>query len=195
MRYKPEHKRQTRARIVTVAARLFRTHGYDGVGIDDIMAAAGLTRGGFYGYFRSKRDLLTQVMQGNHDFNRRMAARTGADRAALTREALTIVSGYLDPANRDRIGRGCHLASLSTDVARSDRATRAAYRVKLDDLVDEFGRGLRAGRRRDPRALAAIALSVGGVVLARAVDDDDLAAEIEAACRDAVAERLTARAN
>lgn len=193
MRYKPEHKERTRARILAEAARLFRGRGYEGVGLDEIMAAAGLTRGGFYGYFRSKRHLFTQIMRGNHDFNRRMAARAGTEREALTREALAVVGGYLDPANREKIGRGCHLASLSADVARADRATRAAYRAKLEELVAEFGRGLRSPRPRDPRALAAIALCVGSVVLARAVDDAGFAAEIEAAGRAAVADRLTAR--
>ncbi len=193
MRYKPEHKDRTRARILAEAARLFRTRGYEGVGLDEIMAAAGLTRGGFYGYFRSKRDLFTQVMQGNHDFNRRMALRVGGDRETLTREALAVVGGYLDPANREKIGRGCHLVALSADVARADRATRAAYRAKLEDLVSEFERGLRRPRSRDPRALAAIALCVGSVVLARAVDDREFAAEIEAAGRAAVADRLMAR--
>jgi AcrR family transcriptional regulator len=191
MRYTPEHKQRTRARIVAAAARLFRTRGFDGVGIDEIMAAAGLTRGGFYGYFRSKRALLTEVLGGNHDFNRRMAARAGRDRAALTDEALEIVAGYLDPANRERIGRGCHLVALSADVARADRATRAAYREKLEELVEEFGRGLADGRRHDPRALAAVALAVGGVLLARGVDDETFAAELAAACRASVQALLT----
>ena len=48
MRYPEGHKASTRERIVATAARLFRVHGFAAVGIDRLMAAAGLTRGGFY---------------------------------------------------------------------------------------------------------------------------------------------------
>jgi AcrR family transcriptional regulator len=112
MRYPKGHKDKTRQRIVTAAARLFRRHGYAGVGIDEIMAAADLTRGGFYGYFRSKSDLFAAVMQVEHDFNRRMGERPGESVRELGESALDVVSGYLDPRNRKSVGRGCAMASL-----------------------------------------------------------------------------------
>ena len=61
MRYPSEHKAEVRRRIVECAASLFRRRGYDGVGIDAIMAEAELTRGGFYGHFKSKADLFAAV--------------------------------------------------------------------------------------------------------------------------------------
>src|SRR5260370_14694964 len=48
-------------RILDVAARLFRERGFDGVGVSDLMKAAGLTHGGFYGHFASKEDLMAQA--------------------------------------------------------------------------------------------------------------------------------------
>ena len=190
MRYRPEHKAKTREKIVVHAGRLFRRLGYDGVGIDGIMAAAKLTRGGFYGYFRSKRHLFAEVMRGEHDFNKRMQARRGMDRETLTREALEIVGGYLDPANRKRVGQGCAMASLSVDVARADRAVREAYADKVRDLTHEFARGLERPADPDPRALASLALCVGGLVLARGVADESLSRAMLSACRAAVAEQL-----
>lgn len=193
MRYKPEHKQKTKARIVQVAGRLFRARGYDGVGIDEIMAAAGLTRGGFYGHFRSKQDLFAAVLADEHDFNRRMRARAGKTSKDLRAGALAVANGYLDPANRKAIGRGCPMASLSADVARAGKATRHAYADSLRDLAREFARGMTpkdGTEELDPRALSAIALCVGGITLARGVDDEDLSAAILAACRDAVAREL-----
>ncbi len=190
MRYPPEHKERTRRRILREAARLFRRRGYHGVGIDGIMSAVGLTRGGFYGHFRSKAALFAEVLRGEHDFNRRMRARRSPDRAALTREAHEIVAGYLDPANRERVGRGCFLAALSPDVARAGGTARAAYAERLDELVGEFSRGLEDPQPRDPRALASVALCVGGLVLSRAVGEPRFADAISRACRDAVREQL-----
>ncbi|MDP6341895.1 MAG: TetR/AcrR family transcriptional regulator [Alphaproteobacteria bacterium] len=196
MRYRPEHKDTTRRRILGKAGSLFRRHGYHGVGIDRIMAASRLTRGGFYGYFRSKADLLAQVLAGEHGFNAMMRRRTGDSRDELTAEALELVEGYLGLANRTTVGRGCMLAALSVDVARAGKPARRAYTERLRELAMEFARGLPdqdPARDDDPRALTAIALCVGGLTLARAVDDDDFAAAILASCRAATAGQLTNR--
>src|SRR5262249_42307870 len=56
--YPAEHKFRTRARIVESARRLFNRHGFEQVSIDQIMAGAGLTRGGFYHHFGSKDELF-----------------------------------------------------------------------------------------------------------------------------------------
>src|SRR5215468_10982951 len=62
MPYPPEHRDKTRARIVRSAQLLFNRHGFDSVKIDDIMAQAGLTRGGFYGYFETKSELYAEAI-------------------------------------------------------------------------------------------------------------------------------------
>jgi AcrR family transcriptional regulator len=189
MRYPPEHKSKTHAQIVRAAGRLFRLHGFNGVGIDEIMDAAGLTRGGFYGYFASKADLFAAVIEGEHDFNKRMAARKGDDSKALMRQAMEVVSGYLDPENRTRVGRGCAMASLSVDVARSDGRARNAYTAKIEALADEFKRGMK-GSDAERRAMLAIVLCVGGLTIARAINDDGLADRLEIVCREEVARVL-----
>lgn len=178
MRYTPEHKARVRRRIVEAAGRLFRRRGYAGVGIDDLMAAAKLTRGGFYGHFRSKAALFAEALAEEHGFVRLLRARRGRSRTALRREAERIVADYLHPHHRDEVGRGCYLAALSPDVARAGRPARRAYEAAVRALADELGRGLDAARPLDPRALTTIALCVGGLSVARAVDDDALAAAI-----------------
>jgi TetR/AcrR family transcriptional repressor of nem operon len=190
LRYRPEHKERTRRRILGQAGRLFRRHGYAGVGIDTIMAAARLTRGGFYGYFRSKADLFAQVLGGEHDLIERLRAREGTTQAELTTQAVEVVEGYLHPDHREQVGRGCYLASVSPDVARAGGAARRAYGAKLEELAAELARGLPGADARDPRALASLALCVGGLVLARAVEDDGLSRALLAAARDRVEAEL-----
>lgn len=183
MRYQPEHKQKTRRRILTRAGRLFRRRGYESVSIDAVMQAAGLTRGGFYGYFRSKVDLFAQVLSGEHDFVERMRSRSGESDEALVAQARELVRGYLHPDHREQVGRGCFLASVSSDVARAPLAARQAYESKLDELIEEFARGLPDAEHRDPRAIASVALCVGGLVLARAVADEELSVGILDTCR------------
>jgi TetR/AcrR family transcriptional repressor of nem operon len=191
MRYKADHKERTRQRILRVAGTLFRRKGYNGIAIDQIMGAAKLTRGGFYGYFKSKAGLFADVLRSEHGFNALMKRRDGGDRDALNRQAMEIVNGYLDPVNRREIGAGCSMASLSIDVARAGKPAKQAFGEKLRDLTAEFARGLPDGAVLDERALRAIALSVGGVVLSRALVDDELALALTTACRDGVARELS----
>jgi len=190
MRYPEDHKDRVRERVQRAAGRLFRRHGYDGVGIDAIMSAARLTRGGFYGHFRSKAALFAEALAQEHDFVRLLRGRRGRTRDTLRREALRIVGDYLHPAHRDEVGRGCHLAALSADVARAGRPAQRAYEATVRALADELGRGLDRPQSLDPRALAAIALCVGGLSVARAVDDETLATAVLQAAERAAREQL-----
>ena len=185
MRYAADHKQQTRERILARAATLFRTEGYHGVGIDRIMAAARLTRGGFYAHFRSKAALFAEVIGQEADFVRRLrdARADGPARGAAGAEA--VIRGYLDPANRDKVARGCTLATLTEDAARADAPARAAYSDLVAGLAAELER--HAPRGDVPareRALEAVALCVGGIGLARGIGDEALAREVLAIAAD-----------
>jgi len=190
VRYGAEHKTRTRRRILREARRLFRRDGYDGVSLEAVMAAAGLTRGGFYKHFRSKGDLFAEATAGEADFVRRLKARPGSTRSALARGALDVVAGYLRAENTERVGRGCDLASLSVDVARSGVRARRNHTAKVRALLEEFERGLPDARPPDPRALVSIALCVGGLTVARALSDAALAEAMLDACREAAEREL-----
>jgi AcrR family transcriptional regulator len=190
MRYPPGHREKVRERILREAGRLFRRRGYQGVGIDGIMAAARLTRGGFYGYFRSKAQLFAEVLGGEHDLLRRLRERPGTSRSQLNAAALEVLGAYLDPGNREAVGRGCFLATLAPDVARAGGPAKGACAETMRALSREIERGLAAPQPTDPRALASLALCVGGLVLSRAVADSELADRIERAAAAAVADQL-----
>src|SRR5918995_2146585 len=61
MRVSRERAAENRDRIIDAAGRLFRERGFDGIGVANLMKAAGLTHGGFYGHFESKEDLEVQA--------------------------------------------------------------------------------------------------------------------------------------
>jgi len=53
----------TRERLMSAARRLFGERGYGGVGTEEIVQAAGVTRGALYHQFRDKKDLFAAVAE------------------------------------------------------------------------------------------------------------------------------------
>lgn len=176
MRVSKEQAAENRKRVVTSAARLFRAHGYDGVGVDAIMEAAGLTHGGFYKHFRSKGALAVEALE------QAFGETLEAQRALGDLDAY--VAAYLSPGFRADVAQGCAMTAMGADAAR-----REELRVPMGDNV-RAQIGLLDGllpeadpQARRTHALRILASLVGAVVLARAVDDGDLGEEIVEAVR------------
>jgi TetR/AcrR family transcriptional repressor of nem operon len=166
-----------RARVVETASALFREHGYDGVGVADLMAAAGLTHGGFYKHFRSKADLMAEAAACG--IAQTAALSAGADRP-------TFVRYYLSRAHRDTRATGCTMAALGGDAARQPEAVRATFAAGIESLLAALGAGDDGGPRRAD-TLDMLAHVVGALVMSRACPDDSpLADEILAVCRDRI---------
>jgi TetR/AcrR family transcriptional repressor of nem operon len=183
MRYSPEHKQETKARIVAAAGRVFREEGYGGGGIDALTKAAGVTNGAFYGHFRSKSEAFrTAVLSGLEELRQGIAALKGSDR---TNWLTTFVGFYLGYKRTCDLGESCALPSLSADVMRADDDTRAVYTAALLRLIDEVAAGLPqsdapdtpAGSQED-QAIVLLTMLSGGVTLARAVSDPELSDRI-----------------
>jgi TetR/AcrR family transcriptional regulator, transcriptional repressor for nem operon len=176
MPYAPEHKQQTRQRIVGAAARLFNRRGFAEVTIGEIMAAAGLTHGGFYRHFGSKEELYAEVVR--HFLKKEAPARwekgPGGPRRPDQTFARFVVDAYLSRDHLEDVDGSCPLVGLSTDVARSASGVKAAYREVVETMVRVF-KGHLKGRAARDQAMVLVSLCVGGMVLARALDDQDLA--------------------
>lgn len=196
MRYDAEHKDRTRARILEQAAAAFRREGYRGVGIDRIMAAARLTRGGFYAHFRSKAALFAAVLGLEADFVRRLRQARGDAPAGSPAAAGAVIRGYLAPENREGVAAGCTLATLTNDAARADDAARTAYASLVEDLTRELEKHVHP---RDTaaraNALEAVALCVGGIGLARGIGEEALAREVLEVCTERACAALEGRAD
>ncbi len=62
MKVSREQATKNRAHVVEVAGAEFRKHGFDGIGVADLMQAAGLTHGGFYNNFATKDALAAEAV-------------------------------------------------------------------------------------------------------------------------------------
>jgi len=182
--YRPDHKAQTRARIVECARQLFNRHGYDNVTIDMVMEAASLTRGGFYHHFRNKPELfaaaVSSFLMGR---GARWRAEAGVDPVDPGLEdAANMLRSYLSPDHLGDLEGQCPMIALPSDVGRAEPDVRDAYRHLLEAMVGLYERAIPGGAR-NPRAtaLALAALSVGGMVLARTISDPALGLEVREA--------------
>ena len=175
MRVSREKFAENREKILTVASVLFRENGFDGVGVADIMKAAGLTHGGFYGHFESKDDLALEV---SRKLIERVEERWRELIAAEPDKPLqALLDHYIHWRTVDDPGGSCVFASLIQEVSRSEGAVRATFSEGLSTLVDVLKEVVPGATEEERRANATSTLSsmMGAVILARAVEDRALA--------------------
>jgi TetR/AcrR family transcriptional repressor of nem operon len=137
VRYPPQQKAQTHAKILTAAARSFREHGSQTNGIGPVMKELGLTKGGFYRHFNSKNDLYAEaVAQAFEEMASRMVA--VAQAAPKGKELRAVIENYLSVEHANYPGRGCVLATLGPEISRQPLAVRKrinramhAYRERI----------------------------------------------------------------
>src|SRR5260370_2043175 len=105
-----EQAAANRRKIVHVASTLLRRHGFEGIGVADIMKGAGLTHGGFYGHFASKDDLAAEACTralGGDDWAAGLAGTPNPSLGAVVR-------GYLSPRHRADPSHGCLFAAVTS---------------------------------------------------------------------------------
>ena len=177
MPYPAAHRERVREKVLASAQRLFNRRGFAAVSIDDVMSDAGLTRGSFYTYFKSKSDLYAQAVT-------RVVCekQQGVSNGQGRHDAQQIIREYLSQQHFDDVDGGCPMIGLPSDISRSDQSVRQAFESALRLMVEVFERDMQGlGRAARGRALATASLCVGGMVLARSIDDRTLADEIREA--------------
>ena len=178
MASQPHHREQVRQRIIQSALQLFNRHGFTAASIDDIMAGAGMTRGGFYSYFQSKSELYAEAISCfvSGKLEDIATADKASDRAAH------LLRDYLSRRHVDEADTSYPLIGLPNDVSRTDQSVREAQESALRMMIETFEQGISVATQPARQlALALTSLCIGGMVLARAVDNRSLAEELREA--------------
>lgn len=186
MRYKSDHRDETRARMIKTAARLAKTQGFAATGVGSFMAASGLTPGALYGHFDGKSDLMTALVADELTGSiRRLTTDLPTD------DPLTaLLAQYLSLTHLDQPGQGCVLPTLGAEIARSGGAAKSAFEAFFQQFRAFWGHVLGS----EPAATALLAQCVGAILLARLCETRDLQAEILSACRHFLSHRLAGTA-
>ena len=167
MRYPAKETAAKHDRIVKEASRLFRERGFENVTVGEVMKAAGLTHGAFYAHFGSKEELQTAAVA----YGQGLSASRTRSYGATKKGRRAYADRYLSPRHRDNPGDGCTMAALAQEVARSTPELKAAFERGFEKILSAGG-----GDRNE--AIFSTAALIGGVVLARAVQDEQLSDEI-----------------
>ena len=173
MRVSRAQAEENRETVINVASRLFREHGFDGIGLKDLMKGAGLTQGAFYKQFSSKDDLAAQASRRAME----SATRRWSTAAATSSDPLeAVMEFYLSPGHVGEKADGCPLVALGSDAARQSEEVRRpfedgirAHFEVLDELMDDAKSSNPSGK-----AMAILSLMVGAVTLSRLIKEEDL---------------------
>jgi len=173
--------------IVEAATRLFREKGIHGISVSDVMAAAGLTHGGFYGHFESREALATEACQRAFEQSSlRWQARVEASPDPESAR-LGLIDPYLSAANRDNPGDSCPVAAFAGEMCHeaSNSPLQQTYIQGLEESLGILSALQATGTDEGDRqaALAQYAMMVGTLTLARATRGNGLSDEFLKAAR------------
>ena len=184
MAYPAGHRDSVKRKIVESARRLFNRHGFEGVSVDEIMAGAGLTRGGFYSYFESKSELYAEVLGCFFTDPEWRNCWEGIEVDLASSEAgPQVVRAYLTRQHFEDVENSCPMVALPSDITRSGDGAKVAFETIFKAMVSVLERGMGVNAKERHRiAQATAALCVGGMVVARAMVDRKLADELRDAC-------------
>lgn len=165
MRYEKGHKETTRQHILDVASKQFRKGGIEAVGLASVMKEAGLTNGAFYAHFKSKEDLVREMLVSAFDTQQQMF--TEALKHGLKLE--DVIREYLSPKQRDNCEESCPAASLMAEISRHTKTTRKVFSQKVHRMLDLFSNQIKEddSMKRERRAVAIYAQLIGTLQLAR----------------------------
>jgi TetR/AcrR family transcriptional repressor of nem operon len=168
MRYEPEHKAQTRDRIVRNAARKLRAEGLKGPGVASVMKESGLTVGGFYKHFRSKDELLAEaIAEGFSESSEKInSSLQNVPREDRWKELVRL---YLSPEHCDHPDSGCPVAALAPEMGRAKLGVRKRISGLIKDRKErwvEFMPGRTTTERRQNVSVIFSAMA-GAVSIAR----------------------------
>lgn len=186
MRVSRVQAEENRQSVISAASRLFRRHGFDGIGLKDLMAGAGLTQGAFYKQFASKNDLAVhasaRAMQAS--FERWSDAASGDPEHPLA----AVVAFYLSEGHRDELQDGCPIVALGADAARQGPEVKASFEHGIGDFLKLMQSWMTPGD--DPearaRAMATMSTMVGAILLSRSVNDPIMAGQFLQAAADSI---------
>src|SRR5437868_9361112 len=184
MPYPTGHRTEVRKNIIQSARKLFNRYGFENVSVQQIMAGAGLTHGGFYSYFKSKSDLYTEVLGCFLTDPEWKSCWEGVEvDLTSTDVGPQVVRAYLSRQHYEDVENSCPMVALPSDVARSHKTAKHVFLSVFLAMVSALERSLPAKKKpRHVNGQALAALCVGGMVVARAMVDTARADELREAC-------------
>ena len=176
---------ETKRRLVDAGVKLMRAQGYNATTVDDICAAAGVTKGGFFHYFKSKEEIAKAAVTR---FHHGQAADFQDAPFRKLADPLDRVFGRLDFLKEStggdrRLTKGCLIGMLAQELSLTNPELRRACGDMFSRIINNFETDLAEAKAAhapkagfDPKAVAMLYVSVvqGSLMLAKASGSNDI---------------------
>lgn len=179
MKYPEGHKQAVGKRLRREAATQLRDRGIERTSVKSVMAAQGMTVGGFYAHFESRKDMLAEAIRcafaDSRLFHEKMLAQAGEPKWLSK-----AIAAYLSPAHRDQRETSCPVACLTGEMTLADESLRQVYEQQLLDLSSLYEQRLTeiGVDRAETLTMPLLSLLSGALQLSRAVSDEKLSQRI-----------------
>jgi len=171
VRYPADQKARARDALLRSGTRALKASGFNGIGVDGLASAAGVTSGAFYSNFTNKEALLEAVIEAG--VGEPFVTETGSmTRAEGRAHLIAFLRDYISPDHCLDPAQGCVMPALSADVARAAPAVKDVYERKMTALIDRIADLLDGDESdRQQRARSAVSLMVGSLVISRGLPE------------------------
>jgi len=186
MRYSPNHKLETKEKLLESSAVSAKKSGFSTVGVDGLMKAIGLSGGAFYSHFSSKDELFAAIVERELCQSlARLGGQGEQDRARLER----CLKHYLSMAHVEQPESGCALPTLGAEIARSDIVVRQQAEIWICRLQACWARILES----DSLAWAILSQCIGALVVARMLATADIQRTVLQSSHDEIGRQIAGR--
>jgi AcrR family transcriptional regulator len=177
-----ESQQRTRQRLLEAAERLFAKRGFHATSIEDIVEAAGFTRGAFYGNFADKEDLFLTLLEQRT--TEQLSAYEATDETPSAGRSAA-VQAWFDATTRSNDALALATAEFWPSAIRNAkhrrrlRARSRAMRAAIVGSVEQFGNDLGITWPLPSDQIAAMLLAIGeGLALQRSLDPEAVPANL-----------------
>jgi TetR/AcrR family transcriptional repressor of nem operon len=190
MRYPAQQKAETKAKIVSVASRMFRERGAESNGIGSVMKEIGFTKGGFYRHFKNRNQLYVEAVEkAFSEMGDGMVK--AAESAGKGHELEAMIRRYLSMEHLNSPAIGCVLSTLGSDIARQPVAVRRQINRSMQAYRDRLSPYIPGKTPEEKRAIFSLLYPsmMGVVIIARVLADPAGQEKMLANARDSFIER------
>jgi len=184
MKASPPDLPETKRKLLDTSIKLMRIKGFNATSVDDICKATGITKGGFFHYFKSKEDIAKAALLRHHEI------KTQASRNAPFRQLddpLERVYGRLDFVKESFGGtttKGCLIGMFAQELSLTHPELRKACQESFLQMTQDFEHDLAEAKSKhapdaefDPKKLALFFISIiqGSSLMAKAAESNTTA--------------------
>lgn len=133
-----EKAQATRERILVAANELFYLHGYNATGLDKVIKSAGVTKGNFYYYFKSKEALAVASLDWHFSYTAQQMKEKLLDKNYSPIESLFSLLHLIADRQKDQHKnghiQGCYFGNFTLELS----TTSSAVRDKVKDIFKQY---------------------------------------------------------